>query len=153
MPLGCPAVMPTTQPTKSANPFSQKRCYGVIENTTEHVLHGEAVCQRPPGAIHLCKGDMHMFAEMDTYAFLAFTKAHQRDLQQQAEIDALWSRGVLRQQGKTHASRRRHTLLHILRHCRRAMSLGFQTLWQRRILVPRTWASGDFSQASRTIRG
>jgi hypothetical protein len=94
-----------------------------------------------------------MFSEMDTDAFLAFVKAHQRVLQQQAEIDALWRRGVLRKQGKTHAPRWRHALLHILRHCRRAVSLGFHTFWQRRVVVSRTWASGDFSQASRTIRG
>jgi hypothetical protein len=43
--------------------------------------------------------------------------------------------------------------LHIIRHCRRAVSLGFRRLWQRRVVVSRTWASGDFSQASRTIRG
>ena len=68
-----------------------------------------------------------MFSEMDTDAFLAFVKAHQRVLQQQAEIDALGRRGVLRKQGKTHAPRWRHVLLHILRHCRRAVSLGFHT--------------------------
>jgi hypothetical protein len=94
-----------------------------------------------------------MFSEMDTDTFLAFAKAHQRALQQQAAIDALWRQGILRQQGKTHVSRRRHTLLHIIRHCRQAVSLGFHTLWQRRVFVSRTWASGDFSQGSRTIRG
>ena len=94
-----------------------------------------------------------MFSEMDTDTFLALVKAHQRELQQQAEMDALWRRGVLRQQGKTHAPRWHHAPLHIIRHCRRAVSLGFQTLWQRRVLVSRTWASEDFSQASRTIRG
>jgi hypothetical protein len=94
-----------------------------------------------------------MFSEMDTDAFLAFVKAHQRVLQQQAEIDARWRRGVLRKQGKTRAPRWRHALLHILRHCRRAVSLGFHTFWQRRVVVSRTWASGGFSQASRTIRG
>ena len=94
-----------------------------------------------------------MFSEMDTDAFLAFVKAHQRALQQQAEMDALWRRGVLRQQGTTHAPRWRYALLHILRHCRRAVSLGFHAFWQRRVVVSRTWASGDFSQASRTIRG
>ena len=94
-----------------------------------------------------------MFSEMDTDAFLAFVKAHQRALQQQAEMDALWRRGVLRKQGKTHAPRWCYALLYILRHCRRAVSLGFHTFWQRRVVVSRTWASGDFSQASRTIRG
>jgi hypothetical protein len=94
-----------------------------------------------------------MFSEMDTDTFLALIKAHQRELHQQAEMDALWRKGVRRNQGKTHAPRWRHTLLHIIRHCRRAVSLGFQTLWQRRVLVSRTWASGEFSQASRTIRG
>jgi len=94
-----------------------------------------------------------MFSEMDTDAFLAFVKEHQRVLQQQAAIDALWRRGVLRKQGRTHAPRWRHALLHILRHCRRVVSLGFQTLWQRRVVVSRTWASGNLSQASRTIRG
>jgi len=94
-----------------------------------------------------------MFSEMDTDAFLAFVKAHQRVLQQQAEIDALWRRGVLRKQGKTHAPRWRHALLHILRHGRRAVSLSWHTFWQRRVVVSRTWASGGFSQASRTIRG
>jgi hypothetical protein len=33
------------------------------------------------------------------------------------------------------------------------VGLGFHTLWQRRVVVSRTWASGGFSQASRTIRG
>ena len=33
-----------------------------------------------------------MFSEMDTDTFLAFVKAHQRVLQQQAELDALWRR-------------------------------------------------------------
>jgi hypothetical protein len=94
-----------------------------------------------------------MFSEMDTDAFLAFTKAQQRALQQQAEIDALRRQGVLRKQGQTHAPRWRHALWHLLRHCRRAMSLGFQTLWQRQVVVSKTWASEDFSQASRTIRG
>jgi hypothetical protein len=94
-----------------------------------------------------------MFSEMDTEAFLAFVKAHQRALQQQAEIDALWRRGVLRKQGKTHAPRRRLALLHSLRHCLRAVSPGFHTLWQRRVFVSKTWASEGFSQASRTIRG
>jgi hypothetical protein len=94
-----------------------------------------------------------MFSEMDTDAFLAFVKEHQRALQQQAEMDALWRRGILRKQGKTHAPQWRHALSHIIRHCRRAVSLGFQPLWQRRVLVSRTWASVDFSQASRTIRG
>jgi hypothetical protein len=94
-----------------------------------------------------------MFSEMDTDAFLTVVKEHQRALQQQAEIDALWRRGVLRKQGKTHAPQWRHTLLHLLRHCRRAVSLGFHTPWQRRVVVSRTWASGGFSQGSRTIRG
>ena len=94
-----------------------------------------------------------MFSEMDTEVFLALVKAHQRALQQQAEIDALWRRGVLRKQGKTHAPHWRHALLYILRHCRQAVSLGCHTLWQRRVVVSRTWASGNFSQASRTIRG
>ena len=94
-----------------------------------------------------------MFSEMDSEAFLVFVKNHQRALQQQAEIDALWRRGVLQKQGKTHAPRGRHALMHILRYCRQAVSLGWHTLWQRRVVVSRTWASGDFSQASRTIRG
>ena|GEM_PF-2245177 len=94
-----------------------------------------------------------MFSEMDTDTFLALVNAHQRELQQQAEMDALWRRGGLRQQGKTHAPRWRQALLHIFRHCRRAVSLGFHTFWQRRVVVSKTWASGDFSQASRTIRG
>jgi hypothetical protein len=94
-----------------------------------------------------------MFSELDTDAFLALVKTHQREIQQQAEIDALWRRGVLRQQDKTHAPRWRPALWHIIRHCRRAVSLGFQTLWQRRVFVSRTWTSGDFSQASKTIRG
>src|SRR5882672_11134661 len=97
------------------------------------------------------EGDTQMFSEMDTDTFLAFAKAHQRDLQRQAELDALWRQGMLRKQGKTHVPRQRHTLLHILRHCRRAVSLGFHTLWQRRVVVSRTWASGDFSQGSKTI--
>ena len=94
-----------------------------------------------------------MFSEMDTEVFLALVKAHQRALQQQAEIDALWRRGVLRKQGKTHVPRRRLALLHSLRHCLRAMSLGFHTLWQRWVRVSKTWASEGFSQVSRTIRG
>jgi len=93
-----------------------------------------------------------MFSEMDTEVFLAFVKAHQRALQQQAEIDALWRRGVLRKH-ETYAPRRCHALLHSLRHCLRAVSLGFHTLWQRWVFVSKTWASGVFSQASRTIRG
>jgi hypothetical protein len=94
-----------------------------------------------------------MFSEMDTDAFLAFVKEHQRVLQHQAELDALWRRGALRKQGKTHAPRWRHALWHILRQCQRAVSLGCHTLWPRRVVVSRTWTSGDFSQASRTIRG
>jgi hypothetical protein len=94
-----------------------------------------------------------MFSEMDIDALLAFVKAHQRDLQQQAEMDALWRRGILRKQGNTHAPRWRYALLHILRHGRRAVSLGFHTFWQMRVVVSRTWTGGDFSQASRTIRG
>ena len=93
-----------------------------------------------------------MFSEMDTEVFLAFVKAHQRALQQQAEIDALWRRGVLRKH-ETHAPRRCHELLHSLRQCLRAVSLGFHTLWQRWVCVSKTWASEGFSQASRTIRG
>jgi hypothetical protein len=94
-----------------------------------------------------------MFSDMDTDTFLALAKAHQRALQQQAEIDALWRREVLRQQGQTHGPRRRLALLHSLRHCLRAVSLGFHTLWQRRVFVSKTWASEGFSQASRIIRG
>ena len=94
-----------------------------------------------------------MFSEIDTETFLTFVKEHQRALQQQAEMDALWRRGVLRKQGQTHAPQWRHVLLHMIRHCRRAVSLGFQTLWQRRVLVSRTLDSGEFSQASRKIRG
>src|SRR5262249_6881511 len=33
-PLGCPSVIPTAQHTKRSHPFSQTRCYGVIENNT-----------------------------------------------------------------------------------------------------------------------
>jgi hypothetical protein len=94
-----------------------------------------------------------MFSELDTDAFLAFVKEHQRVLQQQAELDALWRRSVLRKRGKTHAPRWRHALGPILRQCQRAVSLGYHTLWPRRVVVSRTWASGDFPQASRTIRG
>jgi hypothetical protein len=94
-----------------------------------------------------------MFSEMDTDAFLALAKAHQRALQQQAEMDALWRREVRRKQGQTHVPRRRLALLPSLRRCLRAVSLGCYTLWQRRVLVSKTWASEGFSQASRTIRG
>jgi hypothetical protein len=94
-----------------------------------------------------------MFSEMDTDTFLALAKAHQRALQQQAEIDALWRREVLGQQGQTHEPRRRLALLRSLRHCLHAVSLGFHTLWQRRVFVSKTWASEGFSQASRIIRG
>ena len=94
-----------------------------------------------------------MFSEMDTDAFLALAKAHQRALQQQAEMDALWRREVRRKQDQTHVPRRRLALLPSLRHGLRAVSLGFYTLWQRRVLVSKTWASEGFSQASRTIRG
>jgi hypothetical protein len=94
-----------------------------------------------------------MFSEMDTDTFLALAKTHQRELQQQAELDALRRRAVLRKQGKTHVPPRRLALLHLLRHGLRAVSLGFHTLWQKRIVVSRTWASGVLSQASRTIRG
>ena len=94
-----------------------------------------------------------MFSEMDTDAFLAFVKEHQRVLQQQAELDALWRRGVLRKQGTTHTPRWLHALGHLLRQCQRAVSLGYHTLWPRRVVVSRTCAGGDFSQVSRTIRG
>jgi hypothetical protein len=94
-----------------------------------------------------------MFFEMDTATFLALAKTHQRALQQQAERDALWRREVRRKQGQTHLPRRRLALLPSLKRCLRAVILGCYTLWQRRVLVSKTWTSEGFSQASRTIRG
>ena len=41
---------------------------------------------------------MSMFSEMDTDTFLALVNVRQRELQQQAKMDTLWRRGVLRQQ-------------------------------------------------------
>ena len=139
-------------------PFSQKRCGGVIEHhgpndaftAQAQVWEDYAAAARHNLAM---KGGAPMFSEMDTDTFLALVKAHQRELQQQAERDALWRRGMLRKQGKTHAPQWRQALWHLLRHCRRAASMGFYTCRQRRLVVSRTWASGDFSQASRTIRG
>ena len=94
-----------------------------------------------------------MFSELDTDAFLAYAKAHHRDLVQQAEMDALRRRAVLPKQDKAPRPRHRPALLRGLRHCWRAVRLRCYTLWQRWVLVARTWASGHPSQAPRTSRG
>ena len=57
-----------------------------------------------------------MFSELDTDAFLAYAKAHHRDLVQQAAMDALRRRTALQQQGKAPRPRHRLALLHSLRH-------------------------------------
>ena len=94
-----------------------------------------------------------MFFEMDTDAFLAYAKAHHRDLVQQAEMDALRRRAVLQKQGKAPRPRRYPALLSSIRHCQRAVRLRGHTLWQRWVFVARAWAGGNPSQAPRTSRG
>jgi len=94
-----------------------------------------------------------MFSEMDTDAFLAYAKAHQRDLVQQAEIDALRRRAVRRQQGKAHQSQLRQALLRSLRYCGRTARLRGHTLWQMWVFVAKTWAREYPSQTPRTSRG
>ena len=98
------------------------------------------------------KGHTGMFSELDTDAFLAYAKAHHRDLVQQAEMDALRRRASSR-------SRTRHPGPDTARRCcvasgiAGALRLRCYTLWQRWVLVARTWASGHPSQAPRTSRG
>jgi hypothetical protein len=94
-----------------------------------------------------------MFSEMDTDAFLAYAKAHHRDLVQQAEMDALRRRAPLQKQDKAPRPLHRPALLRSIRHCWRAARLQCYTLWQKWVLVARTWASGHPSQAPRTSRG
>ena len=94
-----------------------------------------------------------MFSEMDTDAFLAYAKAHRRDLVQQAEMDALRRCAVLQKQGKARSIRRHLTLLRSTRYCQRAVCVRCHTLWRRWIFVARAWASGHPSQAPRTSRG
>jgi hypothetical protein len=94
-----------------------------------------------------------MYSEMDTYAFLAYAKAHQQALLQQAEMDALRRRAVLQKQGKAPKPRRRPALLRSIGHCQRAVRLRGHTLWQRWIFVARARARGNPSQAPRTSRG
>ena len=94
-----------------------------------------------------------MFSELDTDAFLAYAKAHHRDLVQQAEMDALRRRAVLQKQDKAPRPRHRPALLRSLRQCWRAVRLRGHTLWQTWVLVARTWASGPPSHPPRTSRG
>ena len=94
-----------------------------------------------------------MFSEMDTDAFLAYAKAHHRDLVQQAEMDALRRRAILQKQDEAPRPQLRPALLRLLRHYRRAVRLRGHTLWQRWVFVARTWARGNPSQAPRTSRG
>ena len=94
-----------------------------------------------------------MFSEMDTDAFLAYAKAHHRNLVQQAERDALRRRAVLRKQGKAPRLQRRLALRRSLRHCWYAVRVRCHTLWQRWLFIARTWAGGHPSQAPRTSRG
>ena len=94
-----------------------------------------------------------MFSEMDTDAFFAYAKAHHRDLVQQAEMDALRRRAALQKQDKAPRPLHRSALLRSLRHCQRTVRLRGRTLWQRWVLVARTWASGHPSHTPRTSRG
>jgi hypothetical protein len=94
-----------------------------------------------------------MFSELDTDAFFAYAKAHHRDLVQQAEMDALRRRVALQKQDRAPRPRRRLALRRSLRHGQRAARLRSHRLWQRWILVARTWASGHSSHTPRTSRG
>jgi len=94
-----------------------------------------------------------MFSELDTDAFLAYAKAHHRDLVQQAARDALRRCAVRKKQGKASGSRHRPALLRSLRYGQRAVRMRCHTLWQRWVGVARTWASGHASHTPRTSRG
>jgi len=94
-----------------------------------------------------------MFPELDTDAFLAYAKAHHRDLVQQAAMDALRRCMALQKQDKAPGPRHCLALWRSLRHCQRAVRLRSRTLWQRWVLVARTWASGHPSHTPTINRG
>ena len=94
-----------------------------------------------------------MFSDMDTEAFLAFAKAHQRAILQQAAMDALGRSGVVRRRGQMLTRQRYSRWLHVMRQCARACTLRCSTLQQARVLVAQAWTNEELSWESTTSRG
>lgn len=94
-----------------------------------------------------------MYFDMDTDHLLALAKVHHRAILQQAELDALWRRGVVRQKAPGSGLRRFPGFLQLLRQCWRACSLRCGTLPQRRLSVARVLANQGRARESTASRG